>query len=159
MGEIHNDALDLIIKEKLAGVDLLDKLKNRDRETIDKFLKLSPKFQDDNVRKNAADAIIVQEVPAGLEDRLTKIIYAKEYTEVISYLDIPEVEKEFITEVYATCNDYYINKADFVQVAGYLNGKITSLLTKGKDMTAEDQRLACMFTIFKHSYYYWHGTK
>ncbi len=158
-GDMHNDALNMVVKEKLEGIDLLDKLKNKDRETIDKFLKLNPIFQDDNVREDAVDAIVATEVPAEFEDGITKIVYAKNYSEVISYLDIPADEKALVTEVFATCNDYYMNEVNFLTVADYINSKITFLLSKGKDMTEGDQRLACLFTIFKHSYYYWHGTK
>jgi len=46
--------------------------------------------------------------------------------------------------------------ADFEQVAGCLNGKITYLLNKGKDTAPEDIKLARTFTTYKHSYYYWH---
>lgn len=158
-GDMHNDALDFIIREELAGVDVSEKLRNRDRETIDKLLKLSPALQDDNVRKEAVDAAVAMEIPDELKERLTKITYAKDYVEAISYLDMPADKKAFVTEVFATCNDYYANEADFEQVAGYLNDKIALLLNKGKDITIEEQRLAYTFTIFKHSYYYWHGTK
>lgn len=137
----------------------MDKLKNRDKQTIERFLKLSPDYQDDNIRSAVVDAIAIEEVPAELQDRLIKITNAKDYTEAISYIGLPADEKAFVTEVYATCNNYYINGANFSLVAGYLNGKITSLLNKGKDMTARDHQLAGMLTIFKHSYYYWNNTK
>jgi hypothetical protein len=158
-GDMHNDAIDLIVREQLAGVDVVDKLKNKDRQTIDKFLKLSPKFQDENVRNAAVDAIVATEVPDELKDKAIKITNAKDYIEGISYLDLAVDEKAIVTEVFATCNDYYVNKADFVQVASYLNSKIISLFDKGENMTVRDQQFACMFTILKHSYYYWHGAK
>ena len=160
-GQMHNEALDLIVKERIAGVDLYDKLINKDRETIDKFLKLRPNLQDDNIRKQAVDALIAEaeEFSIEVKDKIAKIINAENYSDAISYLNASTEETVILTEVYSTCNNYFINNADFGQVAGYINGKITYLLNKGKDMTVQDQRLACTFTVLKHSYYYWHSTK
>ena len=158
-GDMHNDALDFIIREELAGVNISEKLNNRDWETVDKLLKLSPVLQDEQVRKEAVDAAVAMEVTDELKEKFVKITRAEDYKEAISYLDMPADKKAFVTEVFATCNDYYTNEADFTVVAGYLNDKITDLLKKGKDITIEDQRLAYTFTIFKHSYYYWHGTE
>lgn len=158
-GDMHNDALDMIAREQLDGMDVLNKLMNKDRATIDKFLKLKPQFQDEAVRNAAVNVVAGVTVSDELKERLVKIVNAKDYAEGISYLNISADAKALVTEVYATCNDYYINKAGFELVAGYLNGKITSLLNKGKDMKAEDRKLARMFTVLKHSYYYWHGTK
>lgn len=158
-GEMHNVALDFIVRKKLDGMDVLNKFMERDRETIDKFLKLNPEFKDDNVRKDAVDAFVAAEIPEGLKESLIKITYAKDDEEAMSYLDLSHGAKALVTEVHATCNEYYLKEADFKEVAGYLNDKITFLLKKGKDITTEDQQLAAMFTVLKHSYYYWYGTK
>lgn len=61
-----------------------------------------------------------------------------------------------VTDVYNTCENYFANDASFESVAGFINGKIISLLNKGKDATPEDIKLARTFTLYKHSYYYWH---
>lgn len=54
----------------------MDELKNRDKQTIERFLKLSPDYQDDNIRSAVVDAIAIEEVPAELQDRLIKITNA-----------------------------------------------------------------------------------
>lgn len=154
-GIVHNKSLELIFKTGDPKI-VYEKLKNNDQDTWKAFIELASNNSQQPAVEVLSNCDNGQCLTNYFETTVPKIVDFTNEEQLVSSTYLNSENRSFMLNTYKGYKYLWQSDPSNVEIYGYLNDKISSLLSV-KTLTKQQEGMVIGLTILKHSNYYWYG--